>query len=143
MVIGLYGNEGLTMRKFILMGMILLPGVVVGASDCRIVEYPENYEVVCVGDGKYVPVPVNAATKILQPVTTGQVATPLEESSATGTTDMPRQIDAELSVRVPGKRRLQTSSMDAARAMRTNNIQNQRQIEIDSRQSGNTQVREQ
>lgn len=38
------------MKTIILLMMVLLPCTALAASDCRIVEYPDHTEAVCVGD---------------------------------------------------------------------------------------------
>ena len=43
------------MRKIILLVMVLLPGMAFAATDCRIVEYPDHTEAVCVGDAEQTP----------------------------------------------------------------------------------------
>jgi len=40
------------MRRIILLMMVLLPGMAFAATDCRIVEYPDHTEAVCVGDAE-------------------------------------------------------------------------------------------
>ncbi|KAB0670437.1 hypothetical protein F6V30_09825 [Oryzomonas sagensis] len=44
------------MKKIILPGIVLMPCVVFGATDCRVVEYPDHYEAVCIGTTEQVPV---------------------------------------------------------------------------------------
>ena len=59
-------------RIYIMAGMVLLPSLVIAATDCQIVEYPDHYAAVCIGDEKsgaeHVQTPVAtqapAATKI-------------------------------------------------------------------------------
>lgn len=36
-------------------GLVLLPCLVFAVTDCRVVEYPDHFEAVCVGDPKYTP----------------------------------------------------------------------------------------
>lgn len=43
------------MRKIISLGMVLLPCTAFAATDCRVVEYPDHYEAVCIGDAEQKP----------------------------------------------------------------------------------------
>ena len=43
-------------RNYLIAGMILLPSLVMAATDCQIIEYPDHYAAVCVGDEKTEPV---------------------------------------------------------------------------------------
>jgi hypothetical protein len=38
------------MRTIILLVMVLLPCMAYAADDCRVIEYPDHYDVVCDGD---------------------------------------------------------------------------------------------
>jgi len=44
-------HPGLTLGFFI----IMLTGTAYTNTECQLVEYPDHYEAVCVGDAKYVP----------------------------------------------------------------------------------------
>lgn len=37
----------------LIIGAMLTPGMVLGAIDCRVIEYADHYEAVCVGDPHY------------------------------------------------------------------------------------------
>jgi cell pole-organizing protein PopZ len=39
-------------RKYLLACMVLLPSIVMAATDCQVIEYPDHYDAVCVGDEK-------------------------------------------------------------------------------------------
>lgn len=52
------------MRKIIMVGMVVLPHMVFAATDCRVVEYPDHFEAVCVGDEKTGPVPAKATMAV-------------------------------------------------------------------------------
>lgn len=43
-------------RIYIMAGMVLLPSLAIAATDCQIVEYPDHYAAVCIGDEKSEPV---------------------------------------------------------------------------------------
>lgn len=40
------------MRKIISLVMVLLPCTAFAATNCRVIEYPDHYEAVCVGDAQ-------------------------------------------------------------------------------------------
>ncbi|WP_298268346.1 hypothetical protein [Geobacter sp.] len=40
------------MRMILLVGMVLLPRMLFAATDCRVAEFPDHYEVICTGDEK-------------------------------------------------------------------------------------------
>ena len=40
------------MRMILLVGMVLLPRMLSAATDCRVAEFPDHYEVICTGDEK-------------------------------------------------------------------------------------------
>lgn len=120
------------MRMFILSGMMLFPMLAFGATDCRIIENPDNFEVVCVGDIKSEPTAVNTATTSLQPDMTTLADTPLQETSESGSSDKSDRTDTANVPRTKGTRRLQASTMEAARAMRLRIMQEQQQNENNS-----------
>lgn len=43
------------MRKIISLLMVLLPCMAFAATDCRVIEYPDHSEAVCVGDAEQTP----------------------------------------------------------------------------------------
>jgi len=43
------------MRKIILLVIVLLPCTTFAATNCRIIEYPDHYEAICVGDAEQTP----------------------------------------------------------------------------------------
>ena len=57
-----------TMEICTIVGMLLLPSIVFAATDCRIIEYPDHYEAVCVGDEKNRPEQEQRAMKAQIPV---------------------------------------------------------------------------
>ena len=43
------------MRKIISLVMVLLPCTAFAATNCRVIEYPDHYEAVCVGSAEQIP----------------------------------------------------------------------------------------
>jgi hypothetical protein len=66
------------MSKIISVVMLLLPCQVFAATDCRVVEYPDHYEAVCVGEPRPVPVQTGVQPAQVVPVRadTGSVGVP-------------------------------------------------------------------
>lgn len=56
------------LRKYILAGIVLLPSLVIAATDCWVIEYPDHYEAVCVGDEKSESVRAQAPVAAKAPV---------------------------------------------------------------------------
>ncbi|MBJ6725977.1 hypothetical protein [Geomesophilobacter sediminis] len=55
------------MKKLILIVIVLLPGLVGAASDCRVVDFQDHYEAVCDGEAASTPAP-QPATVTAAPV---------------------------------------------------------------------------
>ena len=104
------------MLKFIVIVLIvLLHGAALAATDCRVIEYSANYEVICVGD----PSTRTSSTQRAEPA---QTAVPVQTGSATMLT-------------ARGERRLNPAVMVAAKAARGRLIMEQRQKNLDVQQS--------
>lgn len=107
-------------RKYIVAGMVLMPGMVIAATDCRVIEYPDHYDAVCVGDEK--PGPVQGQTAI---------PTQAPAAQAPSTKQVNTQVTAQTeAARVPvtiGQRRPDKALRDAARASRIRLMKEQRQ----------------
>jgi hypothetical protein len=65
------------MKIIPLLGMVLMlvPGLSFARTDCRVVEFPDHSEAVCVGDEKAVPAPVSPS------VTPAQLAEPQQQAA--------------------------------------------------------------
>ncbi len=116
------------MNKLIVLGIVLLPCLAhAAASDCKVVEFADHYELMCVGDGKIVPAPLQqtvdsppAVTAPLSPPQT--VATP-SGAAASDSSSTAAQTDASPKPVVHRQGRPPKAVMDAARAMRYQAIQ--------------------
>ena len=114
-----------------------MPCVVLAAINCQVIEYPNNFEVVCNGDAKGVPEQIRAAPQN-QTVTAGQTVPRLYNSTANQTvtpsqTTMSDQVFAATVSLARGKHRPQPSDMDAARTARITMINDQLQQDLASK----------
>lgn len=111
-----------TIRKYIVAGMVLLPGMVIAATDCRVIEYPDHYDAVCVGDEKPGPVRDQTAIPTQAPAAVQAPASQVPAAQAPSTTQVNTQVTAQAeAARVPvtiGQRRPDKALRDAARASR-------------------------
>jgi hypothetical protein len=57
------------MRKIILLGMVLLPCMAFADSDCRVVEFADHYEAICVGSAEQTPASSQTARQEQTPAT--------------------------------------------------------------------------
>jgi hypothetical protein len=133
----------LTMRIILLSWMMLFPVSAFGATDCQIIEHPDHFEVFCVGDFISEPAAATTAATSQQPDMTSQDAPQLHKSTESGSIDIPDRKDAASSTRTQGTRRMQTSTMEAARAMRLKIMQEQQQKESNTRAPDNAKGHEQ
>jgi hypothetical protein len=76
------------MRKLILLVMVLLPCTAFAGTDCRVVEYPDHYEAICVGDSEKTP---SSYQKTEQDQLPGQ-----EQTLASATTPESEQVDVPI-----------------------------------------------
>jgi hypothetical protein len=47
-------HERVNMQNTILTVMLLLPSMAFGATNCRVVEFKDHYEAICIGDPRFV-----------------------------------------------------------------------------------------
>ena len=79
-------------RKIVLLGMVLMPVPAFSATDCRVVEYPDHYEAVCIGNtpptiGQQPQVPVQTeSTEWIQ--TARQMQAPVQEQADAPLTEL-------------------------------------------------------
>ncbi|HEX9080363.1 MAG TPA: hypothetical protein VF795_12290 [Desulfuromonadaceae bacterium] len=64
------------MKKIVMIGTVLLPSLACAATDCRVVEYPDHYEAICMGDGNSGPVSAPVAAPSQPSVSSPPVAAP-------------------------------------------------------------------
>lgn len=79
------------MRTFIAIMMVVLPGMAFAADDCRIVEFPDHTEAICVGDPVKSPAPNQINSQNRAPA----AAIPLEAITATQEPDASESPDTE------------------------------------------------
>lgn len=131
-----------TMRKYILAGMVLLPSMVIAGTDCRVVEYADHYDLVCVGDEKSGPVRPQEAVAAQAPVT-APASVASKDSVVTTQTSAEAPLSApavitpatQTDARSPyviGQHRPDRSVRNAARASRARLIQEERQKQPDN-----------
>ncbi|MDA8430342.1 MAG: hypothetical protein M0T70_13900 [Geobacteraceae bacterium] len=90
-------------RVLFALGLMLLPGTLF-AEDCQVVEFPDHFDVTCVGDAKPVPIPKQGLIRTQQqpapqaPVQAPVPAqTPDRQSTAGGQADSPASAPAATS----------------------------------------------
>lgn len=109
-----------------------MPGMVIAATDCRVIEYPDHYDAVCVGDEKTGPVrgqtaiPVQAPAAVQAPVTAQAPAAQAPSTKQVNTQVTTRTEAARVPVTI-GQRRPDKALRDAARASRIRLMMEQRQ----------------
>lgn len=118
------------MGRIVLVAMVLLPRMVFAATDCRVVEYPDHYEAVCVGDEKNGP--VQAKKTAVQEKTAAQTQTPVQAHAATQTQTAEKPPPPAVQALIAHRERLPSKSLrDAAKASRMRLIQEERQKQLD------------
>jgi hypothetical protein len=134
--------------KIILAGMVLCPSLAFAVADCRVNEFPDRYEVVCIGDGKTAPELVQTIGKTPLPAREKAPDTvPTPETTVKATTETPIYNNPQTSSATKSQavkvfqdyiqREMQTSRRDAARAMRIKTIQEERQKQLDAPNTSN------
>jgi hypothetical protein len=106
------------MKRLIFTGLALVPCAVFAATDCRVVEYPDHYEAVCVGTEKNNPVNLRPVVPAKE-ATTSQGPTLTEAKAAPVPT-------------VIGIHRAPKSVRDAAKSSRARLIKEARRGQADS-----------
>ena len=89
------------MRKIITIGMVLLPCMAFANTDCRVINYPDHYEAVCIGDEKaplapaQQTAPPQVSATITQPVVTApSQASVTSQAAETAGKSLPSQMPA-------------------------------------------------
>ena len=72
----------MAMRNLITIALILLPGLSLAHTDCRVVEHPDHVEAVCIGDEKATPAPETPPTSAFQRRETVPQAAPEQTRAA-------------------------------------------------------------
>ncbi|ABQ27219.1 hypothetical protein [Geotalea uraniireducens] len=117
------------MGRIVLVAMVLLPRMVFAATDCRVVEYPDHYEAVCVGSEKYGPVQAKTAVQEKAPP---QAQTPVQAQEAAQAQTAAKAPSPAVQALIAYRERLPNKSLrDAAKASRMRLIQEERQKQLD------------
>ena len=86
------------MKVFILIIAVLMPGLVFAGTQCRVTEFSDYYEVVCIGDEKAVPAPEASYKTTVSPTTASQAentpAKPANRSTLSARSSFTSQIAA-------------------------------------------------
>ena len=125
------------MKKIIIVGIVLLPCLVHGATNCKVVEFPDHYDASCIGDEKSgqqavspssvvtspvtAPVPDQQAVSTPSAVTSDSAALPTKQAPVSAQTNVPQTPVVHRQGRPP------QSVRDEAKAMRDRVIQDQLQ----------------
>ncbi len=108
------------MKIFIMMGTVLLPSLAVGATDCRVVEYPDRYEAICNGDAR----PGSGAAQVAGPTPSyAQPQPPVAQQN----------VAAGPAYR---QRRLATGDLNALKTERNKLILKERRKDLDTQNGG-------
>ena len=83
------------MKKLIVIGMLMLPGTVFAEEDCKVVEFPEHFEVTCTGDAKPVPISKQSLAPALMQAPPQSQATEQQSTAAPQTDTAPAAQDAD------------------------------------------------
>jgi len=119
------------MRNGLVLGMLLLPSVAFAATDCRVVEYPDQYETVCVGDMSSLPAPPRPAETVqISPET--QEPLSVQSQVQTPIPGVP-EVDPLQPLPIRGEPLPRSAGMPAARESRAKLIQEQRLQELGER----------
>lgn len=117
------------MGRIVLVAMVLLPRMVFAATDCRVVEYPDHYEAVCVGSEKYGPVQAKTA---VQEKAAAQAQAPAQSQEAAQAQTAAKAPSPAVQALIAYRERLPNKSLrDAAKASRMRLIQEERQKQLD------------
>ena len=110
-----------------LLGILWLPGFAFAATNCRVIEYPDHCEAVCIGDAKptsdqnapiaHPKAPGSAQETSTEPVAPSQVWPPTH-ASASDTSSEPFRTGTMIPSIAQRNHRPQTSQMAAAKASR-------------------------
>lgn len=123
------------MGRIVLAAIVLLPRMVFATTDCRVVEYPDHYEAVCVGDEKSGPVQAKTAVKektAAQTQTPVQAPAAVQEKVAAQAQTAAKAPSPAVQAIIAFRERLANKSLrDAAKASRMRLIQEERQKELD------------
>jgi len=120
------------MGRIVLLAMVLLPRMVFAATDCRIVEYPDHYEAVCIGSEKYGPVQAKTAVQEKQAQTPVQAQEATQEQTAAQAQTAAKAPSPAVQALIAYRERLPNKSLrDAAKASRMRLIQEERQKQLD------------
>lgn len=57
-------------------GLLVVPSLVIGGTDCRMTDLEDHVELVCVGDEKFTPLPVNVQRPAIEQRVQGETAVP-------------------------------------------------------------------
>ncbi|NVN93403.1 MAG: hypothetical protein HXX11_22795 [Desulfuromonadales bacterium] len=79
------------MKTLLLFGLLMLPSTVL-AEDCKVVEFPDHFEVTCIGDAKPIQVPKQMIAPTASPAAQSAPAQP--QSQATEQQNATQQADA-------------------------------------------------
>jgi hypothetical protein len=111
------------MRILILSLMSLLPGIASAGTDCTIVEYPERYEAVCVGE----PAAAASSSQGTPSAAMADVAARMAAASSARRVPAAEGDGAALAASRAGLRKPRASELTAARTGRQSLIMEQRQ----------------
>ncbi len=122
------------MRMIVLAGMVLLPRLLFAATDCRVAEFPDHYEVICTGDEKAgagqaqtAVQEKKAADQTPTAVSQKQPAAPKKTPAQAITAEKAREDAAKALVAYREHLATMKSVRDAARASRMNLIREERE----------------
>ncbi|MFZ2950951.1 MAG: hypothetical protein WA003_15865 [Desulfuromonadaceae bacterium] len=130
-----------TLRIFIMAGMVLMPGMVIAATNCRVIEYPDHYDVECVGDEKSGTEKAQAAPTNKPLPVAAQFPVPAQASVAAQAAQVPPvQVTTPVTTQTAGARdpfvigehRPDKAVRAAARASRARLILEERQKQLNS-----------
>ena len=124
------------MRKLIIAALILIPVLSFAKTDCRVIQYADHDEAVCVGDEKYAPAaerqPAATASRsepAVQPAVSPAVqAVPQASVSAPSPQSVDIKPTPEPTIQRQGRQQHQ-QRLDAARATRNQLIDSLRQAQ--------------
>jgi hypothetical protein len=96
------------MKTLLFVGIMLMPCVVLAATDCSVIEYPDHFEAVCIDDALQITellqipvpafVPMEARTRVRPPAAPVQEQTPAQVQAVTS-----EQILAYVQTVMPGQ----------------------------------------
>lgn len=123
------------MKLQLLTTLLMTATVTFAAADCRVIEHPDSYEVICVGEAASAPRSAPTVEASRHTAHPGQdMADQPTGSGLSDSADRQQQSKSESPVRAGSGRRPQTSSMESARETRMSIIREQVMHENYSRQ---------